>query len=841
MRRWVTGTRFVVTLGLALLLSVAGAGQATTRAVQLDLEARPLAETLTLVAEAFELQIAFFPEDTQGIQAPALSGRFTADQAFTRLLEATTLEHRFVAEDSVAIRHRPDAARASPTPPAGTSDTEGSQPSSDAERPAETSPEDEANGGEREDQSDPAGGSEHGARTTARETAGRSFAGEIVVTAQKREQELRDVPLPIQAFQGEALDRIGIRGLEEVVTFVPGASEDVSYGAGQRTFQLRGVATGAGDPTVGYYLDDTAFFGVGQGLALMGRTFDIERIEVLRGPQGTLYGNGSMGGTVRYITRAPNLSTFEASLRAGASTTEGGDPGSHVDVAASVPIVPNTLGLRLVASTERVGGYTEIPEEGLENTNPADLSHARASLLWAPSERMVVRLQYAHSSAGQDGSLFLSSLDPPISAQAPADFLDWTYDLLSASFELDFDVATLTSTTSYIDGTWDLLYNIAVPPAPGGTLRFAYHTPTSTLNNETRLVSNGGGGVQWVAGVFYSDSEVERVTETNAPDLIPSSTSLVTSDLVSVFGELSWPLLGGRLIPLVGLRYFEDERAVTSTALETGLGPFTFDDLAPRLSLSYLPSRSTTLYLNVGKGFRSGSFNTPGVCDVLHAQVAGLPCELEVPSDELWSSELGVKQVLAEGRLFLDGALYYQDWRGNRQSVSYGGASAAYQVGDAVIPGVDLGLSYSPASARGLTLLVTGNWNDAHFTTLDPAIAQAVGAEEGDRLPAVPEWTASIVASYEKPVAGGWTGLATVGYSHVEPQVGMFGSSATGDSRDLLRARIGVDNGRLGVHLFGTNLLNETGAIHVEAPVDGLPTFTQDYPRQVGLEISYDF
>ena len=507
----------------------------------------------------------------------------------------------------------------------------------------------------------------------------------------------------------------------------------------------------------------------------------------------------------------------------------------------SLPIIQGKLGLRLVASTEHVGGYAEIPSAALENTNPADLNHARASLLWVPTDRLVLKLHSAHSSSEQDGSLLLSSLDPPVSLQAPGDYLDWDYDLFSGTLEYAFDFATLTSTTSSIDGTWDLLNHFGSPLAPGGTLEFDYETLTSTINNETRLVSRDGSRLQWVVGAFYSDSEVRRLTRTNAPESIPSSESLVNAKSVSLFGELSWEILDGKLVPLVGLRSFEDERAATSTSLEDALGPYTFHDTAPRFSLTYLPTANSTYYLNVAKGFRSGSFNTPGVCEVLHAQEGGLPCELTVPSDELWSYEVGVKRVLASGQLFVEGALYYQDWRGNRQSVSYSGIGAAYQVGDAVIPGVDIGLSYTPAWASELTVQGNANWNDAHFTKLDQVITAATGVEEGDRLPVVPEWTASVVANYEWTVAPGWKGTVSVGFSHLEPQPGQFGSNAMSDRRNLLRAHLGFGRGSLGFKLFAKNLLNETGAISVDAPVNGLPVVTRDHPRQVGLEITFGF
>ncbi len=290
----------------------------------------------------------------------------------------------------------------------------------------------------------------------------------------------------------------------------------------------------------------------------------------------------------------------------------------------------------------------------------------------------------------------------------------------------------------------------------------------------------------------------------------------------------------------MGLRFFEDERAATSTGLEVGLGPYTFSDTAPRFNLSYLPTPVSTYYLNIAKGFRSGSFNTPGVCDVLHGQVGGLPCELTVPSDELWSYEIGLKRVLLAGRLYVDGALYYQDWRGNRQSVQYSGVSAAYQVGDAVVPGFDIGLSYNPPWVSGLTVHANANWNDARFTSLDSALSEATGVEDGDRLPVAPEWTASVIASYERPVAPGWRATASVGYSHLEPQLGEFGSPALGDSRDLIRARLGLSHRSFEINLFAKNLLNETGAISVVAS-EGDPILTRPVPRQVGIEITYGF
>lgn len=822
MRTWIIGNRFVVMLGLALLFSVAGTGQADAKAVQLNIQAQQLTDSLTTVAEVFALQIAFFPEDVQDIEAPALSGMYTADQAFARLLEDTPLEHRFLDEDSVAIGQKKAADQAEPPSAAG-------------------NPQD-SNADEPQNQTDQAAGDEGTEDQGEGAAPVQTFAGEVTVTAQKREQELKDVPVAVQAFEGSALQESNIRDLSELVTFVPGASESISYGAGQRTYQIRGISNSrAGDPTTGYYLDDTAFLGVGLALAPIGRTFDVERVEVLRGPQGTLWGNGSMGGTVRYITNMPSLTTFEGSLGTAYSTTAGGDPGYYVDAAVSVPIVENKLALRLVGTYDDIGGYADMPSLGLENTNPATMEHMRANLLWAPTDRLIFRFQYATSQSDQDGSLYVSTLDPPISAQAPGDYLNFGYDLISGTIEYNFDFATLTSATGYVDAKWDLLYNIAFPWAPDGVLKFGYSTAPEFFNNETRLVSTTSGPAQWVAGVFYTDSDAIITLDTNLEAIFPDSVQKTSSKAMSIFGEFSWEFMDGKLVPLVGLRYFEDDRSASASTMEEVLGPYTFDDLAPRLSLSYKPSDDSNYYFNISKGFRSGSFNTPGVCDILHRQVGGLPCEMEVPSDELWSYEVGSKLNFAGRQVFLDTSIYYEDWLDNRQAVGYGGATQTYQIGDIAVPGIDIGLNYTPTSISGLSLELTANWNDAHFSTIDPAIAEFIPLQVGDRPPYVPEWTASAAANYVRPVTTTWVGMASLGFSHIEPQWGLFTDTIVlGDSRNLLRARIGATNGSWGIYLFGKNLLNENGAVFVEPPSEGGRSI-QDYPREVGLELTFDF
>ena len=662
---------------------------------------------------------------------------------------------------------------------------------------------------------------------------------EIVVTAQKRQQAVADVPLSIQAFDGDALAQASERDFSEVINSVPGASEELSNTIGQRRYQIRGVAQAlGGDSTVGYYFDDAAFFFYGQGFAPQGRTFDMNRVEILRGPQGTLYGNSAMGGVVRFIPNAPNLSAYEGQVQAGYTTTDGGDPSYYVDGAVSMPLVDGKLGLRLVGSTEDVGGYVETVYPSKKNVNDGKIKNWRASVLYQPTDELDIKFMYMHNEADQTGGTLLRQLDPPIATGTPDDYSDNQYDLYSVTIDYDFGAAALTSNSTWIDYQQAGLYVFPFPGAPNDQLRLNVSADSQAFNNETRLVSQGDGPMQWMLGVFYSDSDLKGPQSSNMPALIPSTNQALKSQAISVFSEVSWKFLDGRLIPLVGLRYFEDDRSSRTDLVGVGTidsGKATFDSVGPRFNLSWIPSGSALWYLNVAKGFRSGSFNNAALCNLNPA------CKTAVDSDELWNYEIGTKHTFAGDQLFLDSAAYYQDWKDVREGVPFYGVYQAIQVGDAEIYGLDLALAYRPSGIAGLTFELSGNWNQAEFTRLDPVVEALTGAQVGDRLPFVPKWTLTASVSDEMPVAGAWKLEAYLGFTHLEPQSGQFGSTAIGDSRDLLRARIGLTNGPIGAYLFGNNLLDENGAIYAQNPTGGVVAYTQDYPRQIGAEFRYSY
>lgn len=664
---------------------------------------------------------------------------------------------------------------------------------------------------------------------------------EIIVTASKRETTLRETPYSVDALSQTLLEEANLRDMSDIITMVPGASEGLSWGAGLRNYQIRGIYQAEGDPTIGYYVDDAAFFVYGLLFAPTGRSFDMERVEVLRGPQSTLYGNGSMGGTVRFIPNAPNLGEIEGQVAASYSFTDDGDPGHYIDAAVSFPIVEDEFAVRLVGSFQEIGGYQETHplSEFEEDYNDSKLMNLRAMALWKPNDELSIKFLYSKHEVDQDGGTLLSTVNPSVGLFRD-DFNDTGYDLYSGSLIYDFGFASLTSTTTYIDFYQNSTLTFPFP-LPGGILPLTQSQVivADAINNETRLVSQGDGPFQWLVGAFYSDTE-DTIDWEFVPAFLPPFTSNFRSEAISFFGEASYAFMDGKLTTLFGLRYFDDDRSSTDTSVTVQPPPDTFDSVNPRFNVSYQPSIYSHYYLNIAKGFRSGKFNSPEVVAI--AQAAGVPAEVSLDSDELWSYEIGTKQALGAGRAQLDVAFYFMNWEDMNVSIPVSGLFQTYKIGDSEIYGLDFGLTYNPITIDGLSFQMSANWNSAEITDLRPEYAGAgIDINEGDRLPFVPEWTLSASSSYSWELRSGWLGQFFMSYSHIEPQYGQIGTPAKGESRDLLRARFGLEKDSFGAYLFGNNLLGEDGIIYSQEPAGGVSVYSQDYPQSIGIEVQYRF
>ena len=701
--------------------------------------------------------------------------------------------------------------------------------------------------------------------TTAAAEEGDDAIEEIVVTAQKREQALSDVPLSIQVTDGDFLDRNNVQNLRELVNFIPGAATGEAFGTDQTRIQMRGVPQIVGDPTLGYYIGDTPFYFPSMLWAPVVRASGLDRVEVIKGPQSTLYGNGAMGGVMRVIPKKPDLEAVQAAVTAGLTQIEGGDGGYYVDGSLSLPLVPERLAVRVSVGSEESGGWIDVQPHAVnfatfgfepsgaahEDFGGTDVFDYRVQVLAQPTDNLTLEFMAAHnkSETTPNGFLLVGSEDPvSTDSDMTLTFDDTEYDIYSASISYDFEHFTLTSVFTDLEFTeiWQ------------SSLITSYGLPTGvrydpeTFTNETRIVSNFDGRLQFVGGFYYVDSERTQLIDVAEFPLLGVPRILTTasaeSEQTSLFGELTYELIEGRLTALVGARWFEDERsfAETSSILPIALPSYeeTFDSVNPRFNLSYTPDDDRLFYFNVAKGFRSGLFNGLSSClSIPPTSPLAAACPESIDSDELWSYELGTKQTLADGAMVLDASVYYQDWTDVQGAGRLGSISTAFPLGDADGFGIDLGITWAPESVPGLNVVLAANWNNMEISTLDPIIGAAMAPyfTEGDRVPGTPDFSSSIGVNYGRQLSSNLYGDFTLSWNHKSAHVAAPGSTEEADSRHYVNLRLGVRIGEhFGVSVFGNNLTDEDGTLFVQAgPLFATDIKTIETPRHYGLEFTY--
>lgn len=663
----------------------------------------------------------------------------------------------------------------------------------------------------------------------------------IIVTAQRRQQFLEDVPIAMQAFSGEELEREGYRDLRDIISLVPGASEGRGNAAGIRSYQIRGVSSFYGDSTVGYYLDEAAYVIPNRNYAPVARAFDMERVEVLRGPQGTLYGLGSMGGTIRFITTDPDLEGFGARGNLGISdTAEDGEINYYGDIALNAPIIEDVLAIRGVASYEERGGFAESPSFP-GDLNETRLENYRVKLMAQPTRALVLKLGYHHNVTEDDWGQNFATLDP---AAFPASRVQGrnrqVYDMFTGYLAYDFGPILLESSTGYVDRVDDATGPIVFIGGPPGALppALTVRGESESFVQEVRAVSQLETPLDFVFGGIYQDaSNLEDIVVRFGPPI--SAQSIYDSRSWAFFGEVSYGFLDDTLRPLIGLRYFEDDRdffsqnrpprPVLPPAFETQA---TFDALSPRFNLTYEPNDAMLFYGNIAKGFRSGTFNNAAAVAVTNGEVG-----FAVQPDEIWSYELGGKFDIGND-LYLELVGYIYDWTDIQLNYTVaGGVQVIRNAGNVQGQGFEWVLNWRPA--QGLTLESSGNVNKTEFSSIvnPAAFAGTPNIAEGKQLATVPEFTANFGATYMAPSGIGLSDLfLNVNYSYVSEQ-GDTGDpfGRLGDDHHLVRARAGLQWDSLSVYLFGENLLGDKDPIQISG--SGI---TRYYPRVVGLEVSFD-
>lgn len=702
----------------------------------------------------------------------------------------------------------------------------------------------------------------------------------VVVTANKRSERLQDVPMAVSALGGSQLERESALSFADYAARVPGLNL-ISSGAGQTQLVLRGITSGSGQQSasVGTYVDDVPYgsstiYSIGGVLTPDIDPADLQRIEVLRGPQGTLYGSNTLGGLVKFVTTPPDTTRASARIRVDASSVAGGDTGFGTHAMFNIPLAEDRLGLRVNAYHRTDPGYIDNVASGRADVNGATVSGTRAQLLWTPTDKLSLRLSALAQNLDSDGLANGGvDVDPatlrPIYGDLRHDHPPGTgmfkvkYRLYAASLDADLGWARLVSTSSY--STLGKNSNTDITQVEGPQLNPYLGIPNggySLLNpialekvtQELRLQSPEQQTWEWRTGLFYThehSSNRQSVPAFDATTGVPIA--LPQLGYINVgpasftewagYGDLTWHATS-RLSVLVGARYSSDRTAYTQSGdgLLAGGVPARFTIRGSDHPFTYLVNPSYKFsddmmaYARIASGFHPGGPNV-GV-------PPGLGAPLTFNPDKLVSYELGLKSSLLDKRMSIDVAAFYIDWSQIQLSVSTGGFAFLGNGGKARSRGVEAEWQYRPV--HGLLLSANASWTDATLTADTPP---GLYGYKGDRLPYVPKWNANLGIDYDFPLAGGWSAFVGGSYRFIGERQSDFnaepGPRLQIPRYELLDLRAGINYDNWTFKAYIKNLTNRRGiaSIGAESIDPNASPFAAAYvtPRTVGLSASVDF
>jgi outer membrane receptor protein involved in Fe transport len=724
---------------------------------------------------------------------------------------------------------------------------------------------------------------------------------EIIVTATKRDATLAEIPMSVSVLGGDAMERQRIFSFQDMVPLVPGLSITGSA-AGLNRITLRGLNTSGVASTVGIYLGDVPFgsstaLANGAILSADFDTFDMAQVEVLRGPQGTLYGASSLGGVIKYAPNKPSMESTEVKLSASLESVDEGDTGYDVSAAINIP-VSEKFALRAAAFYRHDDGYIDslgnnpivlpstVPYESYtreaDNINEIESSGGRVQALIEFNDRVSLNVmalaQDITNAENSSVDADPDTLEPLYDTYARSSYHpstdDLEYRLYSATLDWEADAVDFLSVTSYSTLEQDIQDDIEALLAP--TLTFflpllglstgepfgallLQNTGTDKFTQEFRLVSQDNDTFEWMAGLYYTDEDsyidpqryvaVEAGTENvvDFPVVLGQAGILSNYEELALFGNATWHV-SSQFDLSFGARASQNDQEVTQfldgvllglaepdiSYGESSESPFTWS-IAPRFAIN----DNTSIYGRIATGFRPGGPN-------IIPPTAPSDTPTAYDSDSLTSYEIGVKT--GGDRFALDVALFFQDWEDIQLLTTFGEGSEQVNInangGTAESAGVEFAATFTPVD--GLSLFLNGAYTDAKLTQDAPS----ANGLDGDPLPYVPEWSLSVGGDYDWSLSGGAMAYVggTLAYTGDRP-AGLGNRDSMDDiielsSYTLLDLRAGIEIDRWTVELYGKNLTDEYGRRSLDSDSllpNGAYTMGIIRPRTYGVRVGVNF
>ncbi|AKM07314.1 TonB-dependent receptor [Pelagerythrobacter marensis] len=707
----------------------------------------------------------------------------------------------------------------------------------------------------------------------AAESAANASRPEIIVTATKRNESLREIAGSVSAVTAEEFQELNAQDLSDYITRVPGVVFN-NYQPGVSEVVIRGVASTtyheANQATTGYYLNEVPLIEPGFPLVIPDvDTFDLERVEVLRGPQGTLFGSSSLGGAINYVARQADTTRLEAGFEGILSSTRrAGEASYGIKGMVNVPIVRDRLAVRLVALERYDAGYLDNVGTGVDGSNDLRVRGLRGSLAWTPTDTTTVSILSMYQEYDLDDQTYVVFNDDPETFERNTNVPEYQktdFQLHSLRLEQDLGFATLSALGSYVRKESDLAFDdsifVGIDPRTGTPQLSGSTGKSETKYGELRLTSIDGGAFEWLVGANYTKLDAEGTgfayiegigdyidanpgefggqpsSEIAPDDFIQRTVDSNEVQEIALFGEASYTF-ADVLKLTAGGRVFEYRSSPRLQYLPNAdlIPPFDYQPgekkesgFIPKVSLTYTPNDTLMVYALYSEGFRIGGTN-------VYAAASGAP--LNFDSDSTANYEIGLRITGAQERVTIDLTAYHMDWKNIQVRLFTPVDFDAYTTngGGADIDGIEAAINVRPVDFINLSTSVS--YNDARLSQMLPdSFAPGGGYAAGTRLPGAAELTVANQIEFDFSDAPMRPRIAFAHRYLSEAPVAFGNTLEKGDYHIIdLNASAEVAQG-LELGVFVKNLTDTYGVLN--APFGFAGSVTR--PRTIGASLRFNF